>query len=490
METQLQKGSRHPVVVILGHVDHGKTSLLDFIRKSKVVAGESGGITQHMGAYEIDVDGKKITFLDTPGHETFSAMRSRGAHVADIAVLVIAADDGIKPQTKESIDSINQAKIPFVVALNKIDKSTADVDRVKGELAKENILVEGWGGTIPVVGISAKEGTNIDELIETILLLAEMAELKGSTEGMAQGVVIESHLDARRGPSALLLITEGVLKKGEFVLAGDISSPVRILEDTKGQSVQEAGPSSTVTVVGFSAVPAVGVTFKAYESKSELEDDVDSSDKKIEKKGVSEIGIMIKADASGSLEALSAEIHGNVPDDVDVTFFDGGVGDISEVDIKNISSAQHAYIIGFHVKAKKGVDELAERFGVQVKTFDIIYEAIDWIQEILKTFVPRKIVREETGKLLVLKTFSSKTGGRVIGGRVREGSIPKDTQFEITRQGEVVGKGKINSLQRNKVQVEKLKEGEEGGLLISSTKAIEERDILVFFYEKDESLSK
>ncbi|OGZ52365.1 MAG: translation initiation factor IF-2 [Candidatus Ryanbacteria bacterium RIFCSPHIGHO2_12_FULL_47_12b] len=480
--------SRHPVVVILGHVDHGKTTLLDFIRSTSVVASEHGGITQHLGAYEINWNGKKITFLDTPGHETFSKMRARGARVADVAVLVVAADDGVKPQTKESLEAIQNAHIPFVVALNKIDKATADLDRVKSQLAEVGVLVEGWGGTVPVVGVSAKDGTHVDELLETVFLLAELSELRADLSLPASGVVIESHLDARRGPSALLLITNGVLKNGVFVRAGDVYAPVRILENSEGDDIDNAFPSQPVTVVGFSAVPPVGSPFQAYETKHELEQEFQRAkvaDIQREKIVSSEIGVMIKADTLGSYEALLGEIQKVVPPEISVNFFAGGAGEVTEVDIKNISSAKHAFIVGFHTKVKKGALDLAVRFNVEVRMFDIIYEAIDWVKAEFQKLVPKKIVREELGKLLVLKTFGSSSAGRLIGGRVREGRVVSDARFEIMRQGESVGQGSIASLQKNRIPVRELSSGEEGGLLVHAPKSIEERDILVFFYERE-----
>lgn len=479
--------ARHPVVVVLGHIDHGKTTLLDYIRKTSVVAKEAGGITQHLGAYEIQWKENKITFLDTPGHETFSKMRERGAKVADIGILVIAADDGVKPQTKEAYEAIKKAGIPFVVALNKIDKNTADVDRVKGQLAEMDILVEGWGGSVPVVGISAKEGRNVDELLDTVLLLAELEELKGDSDVLASGVVIEAHLDSRRGPSAMLLITQGTLRKGQFILADDAFAPVRILEDSAGQSIDEAGISTPVEVVGFSKVPTVGVEFHTFEKKSELEKNLKTpkTAPKKEKEEETILGIMVKADTVGSYEALSDELRRLVPDEVAVKFFDGGVGDVTEGDIKTLAAAKKAIVVGLHTKIKAGVTDLAERSGVEVKTFTIIYEAIDWVEEELKKHVPKKMIREDLGKLVVLKTFSASHAGRVIGGRVKEGRVPKDASFDVLRAGEKVFAGHIIGLQRNKQAAQEVKQGEECGLLVQAPRAIEERDILACYYERE-----
>jgi translation initiation factor IF-2 len=481
-----QKIIRPPIVVVLGHIDHGKTTLLDSIRKTNVVSREAGGITQHLGAYEIAWHDKRITFLDTPGHETFSKMRERGARVADVAVLVVAADDGVKPQTKEAFAAIQKAEIPYLVVLNKIDKPAADPDRAKSQLAEIGVSVEGWGGTVPCVQISAKEGKNIEEVLDTILLVAEMEELVGDPGGLAVGVVIEAHLDARRGPSAMLLITDGTLHKGEFVLAGDSFSPVRILEDFSGRTISEAGPSSPVAIVGFNKVPDVGIPFRTFTTKEELlENPQSQSTQNVKDATVAEIGIMLKADVAGSLEALADEVRRVIPADLPVKFFDGGVGDINENDIKSISSAHKAFIIGLHTKIKNQAEDLASRFNVSVKSFNIIYEAIAWIEGELKALAPKKILREDIGMLLVLKTFQSSGGGRIVGGRVREGKVVRDAKFDIMRQGERVGSGTVMNVQRNKATVDVLKNGEEGGLQVQASRAIEERDILAFYNERE-----
>ena len=321
-----------------------------------------------------------------------------------------------------------------------------------------------------------------------MFLLAELSELKADLSLPASGVVIESHLDARRGPSAVLLITNGVLKKGVFVRAGDVYAPVRILENSEGDDIDSAFPSQPVTVVGFSAAPPVGSPFQAYETKHELEEKLqraEVADIQREKTVSSETGVMIKADTLGSYEALLGEIQKVVPPEISVSFFAGGAGEVTEVDIKNISSAKHAFIVGFHTKVKKGALDLAVRFNVEVRMFDIIYEAIDWVKIELQKLVPKKIVREELGKLLVLKTFGSSSAGRLIGGRVREGRVVSDARFEIMRQGESVGQGSIASLQKNRIPVRELSSGEEGGLLVHAPKSIEERDVLVFFYERE-----
>lgn len=478
---------RHPVVVVLGHVDHGKTTLLDTIRKSSVALRESGGITQHLGAYEITWHDKQITFLDTPGHETFSKMRERGAHVADVAILVVAADEGVKPQTVEAYDTIKKAEIPFVVALNKIDRDTADLERAKAGLAEIGILIEGWGGNIPCISVAAKTGAHVDELLDTVLLLAELEALTADPSIPAEGIVIEAHLDSRRGPSATLLITNGSLTKGSFILAGTAYASVRILEGTAGNSIDAAGPSSPVRVIGFSEVPPVGAAFFTYVTKKDLEEALSRIVKtKKRDESPADIGILIKADVAGSLEALEDQIQKIIPEGLGVKFFDGGAGDVAETDVKTISSAKKAIIIAFRAKVKPSVMDLADRFGVTIKSFEIIYEAINWVRDTLKELQPKNMTRTDLGKLVVLKVFRSSSAGRIIGGRVKEGKVPKDSFFEIIRDGNSVGRGSVQNVERNKKVVEALRENEEGGLLVTSPKGIEERDVLVFFIERDE----
>ena len=479
---------RHPIVVIMGHVDHGKTTLLDCIRKTNIVAREAGGITQHLGAYEINWNGKQITFLDTPGHATFSLMRERGAHVADLAILVVAADDGVKPQTKEALEAIKKAGIPFIVAINKIDKTSADIERVKGTLAEAEVLVEGWGGTVPCVPISAKSGEHVDELLNTVLLAAELEELTAELDVPAEGVILEAHLDSRRGPTATILVTNGTLTRGSFILCGETFAPVRIFESVNGEAIEKAGPSTPVRVAGFNEVPRVGTLMKTFESKAELEKDfkvIEALKRKKEVAKAGEVGILVKADVIGSLEALEAEFKKIIPEGLEVTIFDGGVGEIGEADVKLISAAKRAIIIGFHTKVKSNILELAERLKVEVKLFNIIYEAIDWTKERFDELRPRKIMRVPTGKMIVLKVFKSNSHGRVVGGRVREGRVPKDAQFEVLRGDEVVARGHIKGLQKNKAEAEELVEGNEGGLLVEVSRAIEERDVLQFFYERE-----
>jgi len=478
--------SRHPIVVILGHIDHGKTTLLDYIRKTNVVSKESGGITQHLGASEIAWRDKRVTFLDTPGHEIFSKMRVRGARVADVAVLVVAADDGVKPQTKEAYEAVKKANIPLIVAINKIDKATADIDRAKAGLAEMGVLVEGWGGSVPCIPISAKEGKGIDDLLETIFLLTDLEELKGDSTQPLRGIVIESHLDPRRGPAAMIIIRDGHIKKGDFVLAGSAAAPVRILEDGFGKPIESAGPSSPARVVGFDAVPQIGSEAITFTSKTELEVARAALEKPATQDNApADIGILVKADVAGSYEALTEELRAVVPEGLPVKFFEGGVGEVTESEIKNVSAAKIPFVVGFHVRMRGPILDVAERFHVSIRSFEVIYEAIDWMREELQKLAPKKITREDFGKLLVLKVFANTPTGRIIGGRAKDGVVPADAQFDIVRQGEVVGKGRILSLQRNKVAAASLRSGEEGGLMVQSSRAIDERDTLAFYYERE-----
>jgi translation initiation factor IF-2 len=478
--------SRHPIVVILGHIDHGKTTLLDYIRKTNIVAKESGGITQHLGASEIVWHDKRVTFLDTPGHEIFSKMRVRGARVADVAVLVVAADDGVKPQTKEALEAVKKANIPFIVALNKIDKATADIDRAKASLAEIGVLVEGWGGSVPCVPVSAKEGKGVDDLLETIFLLTDLEELRGDATLPLRGIVIESHLDPRRGPAAMIIVRDGQIKKGDFVLAGSAAAPVRILEDGFGKPIESAGPSSPARIVGFDAVPEIGSEAVSFSSKDELEVARAALERPAARDVTpADIGILVKADVAGSYEALTEELRAIVPEGLPVKFFEGGVGEVTENEIKNVSAAKIPFVVGFHVRMRGPILDIAERFHVSVRSFEVIYEAIDWIREELQKLAPKKIAREDHGKLLVLKVFANTPAGRIIGGRAKDGIVPADAQFDIVRQGEVVGKGRIVSLQRNKVAATALRSGEEGGLMVQSSRAIDERDILAFYYERE-----
>ncbi len=462
----------------MGHIDHGKTTLLDYIRKSNVAAKESGGITQHIGAYEAESGGKKITFIDTPGHEAFSKMRGRGAKVADIAILVVAADDGVKPQTKEALEAIKNAKIPFLVAVNKIDKPNANLERVKNELAEAGVFLEGRGGNVPYAEISAKAGTNVPHLLETLLLMAEMENLKSDESLPASGVIIESHLDSKRGITATLLVREGTLKKGESVLAGDALAKARIFENFAKKTITEAGPSSPAVVVGFDKLPLVGAEFRAFKSQKEAEaarrtislgekPSFSGDSKPGFKEGDISLGLVIKTDVLGSAEAILHEINKLKNDKIDFKILRAEAGDISEDDVKLASSASNSLVLGFKVSLAGEVRELGERLGVTIAIFEIIYEISDFIKEKIVKLAPPMLENKIVGRAKVLKIFKDSGKNQVIGGRVLEGFLKKGTGFYVLRRGNKIGEGKFENLQSGRADAHKIEEGEFGALVNS-----------------------
>ncbi|MEK7596181.1 MAG: translation initiation factor IF-2 [Patescibacteria group bacterium] len=493
--------ARPPVVVVVGHIDHGKTKLLDYIRKTNVMEKESGGITQHIGAYEVmiktkDGNEEKITFLDTPGHEAFSQIRSRGAKAADVAILVVAADEGVKPQTEESIGVLKNADLPFAVAINKIDKEGANSEKIKKELAEQGILVEDWGGKTPAVEISAKQGTGVEDLLETIVLLAQLEELKADPKILAKGVVIESSLEPKRGNAATLLIQDGTLKVGEFVAAGSAVSPVRIFEDFLGNSLKEASFSSPIRVVGFDCLPPAGTAFSAFYSKKEAEKA--AAKEKIsggffgENKKIKEVQIVsliivpviLKADTSGSLEALEKEAKKFDSEKLKIKILKSGTGPVSEDDFKTALSAQEAIIVSFRAGLDVKIRELLSRGGVVFKNFDVIYEASDWLKEQLEKKLPPEIKRMEIGKAKILKLFKKSGQKQVIGGKVLDGFVKAEARFEIIRNEHKIGEGRIMELQQAKIKAKEAAKGDEFGLLVDAAAGIEAGDVLHFFEEK------
>ena len=467
---------RPPVVVVMGHIDHGKSKILDCIRSTNIVEGEAGGITQHIGAYEVDVKNKKITFLDTPGHEAFSQMRQRGAKIADIAILVIASDEGIKPQTLEAYETIKQAKIPFAIALNKIDKPNADPERVKGQLAEKQILVEGYGGKVPVVNVSAKTGEGINDLLDIVLLLAEMENLEANPEENASGFVIESKLSPQRGIAATLLIQNGTIKKEMFVVSGKAISVVRIFEDFRGNPLEEASFSSPIKIVGFNEMPEVGAEFKTFNSREEAEGTAVQLPEapKIqslpneEEAGKIIVSIILKTDVTGSLEALEKEMIKRETENVKLKILRKDVGNINEDDAKLASSAENSIILGFNVKIDPAVKELAERFGIVIFSSSIIYDISDWLEEKIKE-KEKSIKKEEIfGTAKILKTFSRTKTKQVVGGKVVFGKVSENKGFKIKRGDAEIGGGKILGLQKNKTPIKEANEGDEFGLMVES----------------------
>ena len=465
---------RPPVVVIMGHIDHGKSTLLDTIRKSNVVAGEAGGITQHLSAYVVhhttkDGAHETITFLDTPGHEAFQKMRLRGADVADVAILIVSAEDGVKPQTLEALASIKQANIPFIVAINKIDKPGADIIRTQTSLIENEIYIEGMGGDIPWAGISAKAGTGIDELLDLVILTADLGDLKGDAHAPANGKIIESNIDTKRGNTATLLIQDGTLESGQFVVADSVFAPVRIMEDFLGKTIKTAGLSAPVQIVGFNEIPAVGTHFYTVATKKEAEAAILAKKNETvvpnviaKRSTLPLVPILIKADVYGTLEAIQHELDKFESDRIMVKVIDASVGDITANDVQNVSATPDAIIVGFNVKVERQAKDLADRLNVEIDTFSIIYELSDWLNTALKNRTPKKEEKIETGAAKILKHFSTQKYTHVLGGRIEEGVIKMNQRVRILRRDIEIGTGIVKNLQQYKSDVQQVEEGEFG----------------------------
>ncbi|MEI7424575.1 MAG: translation initiation factor IF-2 [Candidatus Staskawiczbacteria bacterium] len=485
--------SRPPVVVVLGHVDHGKSSLLEAIRDFRITSKESGGITQHIGAYEIDDNGKKITFIDTPGHEAFSAMRARGAEVADIALLVVDAAQSVQPQTKEAIMAIKRAGIPMIVVLNKIDLPTANPAKIKGELAKVDVVVESFGGTIPSVEVSAKEKIGINELLEVILLVAEMQELKSEVNVPAEGLIIESYMDVSKGPVVTAIITKGILKT-KTIIATDLAlAKVKALKDFQGKEISEALPSQPVIILGFEKVPAVGERFKTYKTAEEAMAEIKREEpKRVIGSTVLEndpnkktLNIILKGDVFGSLEAIEGMLKNLPQDKVALRILKSEVGEINETDAK-LAEMSKAAIIGFRVKISPSVvqfmrNDIEKR--IKIRTFEIIYELIQDVRAGLERSLESEIVRTEIGKLRTILVFWGEKSRQIVGGKITEGELKKGLKLEILRDDKKVGAGRIVNLQRNKKDIDKLVKGDEAGILFEGNIKIEKGDILSAYIE-------
>lgn len=471
--------SRPPVVVVLGHVDHGKSSLLEAIRDFKITSKESGGITQHIGAYEVEDKGKKITFIDTPGHEAFSAMRARGAEVADIALLVVDAAQSVQPQTKEAVTAIKRAEIPMIVVLNKIDLPNANPEKIKGELSKIDVLVESFGGTIPSVEVSAKEKTGIDELLEVILLVADLQDLKSEIDVPVEGLIIESYMDGSKGPVATAIVKKGILRNKDIIATDLALAKIKSIEDFKGFPIVEAHPSQPVIILGFEKVPAVGEKFKSYktaeeaaakvkkeESKREIGSTVIESDptKKV-------LNIIIKGDVFGSLEAIEAMLKNLPQDKVILRILKSEVGDISESDAK-LAEMSKSIIIGFRVKISPTVVQFMRNDTekrLRIKTFDIIYELIQDVRHSLEKTLEPEVVRSDIGKLRTILVFWGEKNRQIVGGKITEGELKKGLKLEIFRDDKKVGSGRIINLQRDKKDIDKLTKGDEAVYFLKVT---------------------
>lgn len=466
--------SRPPIVVIMGHIDHGKSTLLDYIRKTNVVAGEAGGITQHLSAYcveRVTKEGEKknITFLDTPGHAAFQKMRLRGADIADIAILIVSAEDGVKPQTMEALESITKAGIPYIVAINKIDKPGADLVRTQSSLIEHEIYIEGMGGNISWVAISAKSGQGVDELLDLVLLTAELAELTADDTAPAVGSVIEGNLDERRGNTATLMIKDGTIHAGDFVVSGVSFAPVRIMEDWSGKNIREAHASEPVGIVGWNEVPKIGDVFSIVSSKKEAETLIlarkNAAPQAVAQNNTSNlptIPLLIKADVLGTIDAIVHELEKCASDRVIVRIIGTGVGTISANDVQSVSATENAIIVGFNVKPDRMALDLAERLNVTIETFDIIYKLSEWLEGALKARTPKKEEERVTGKAKILKSFSVQKNAHVLGGRLEEGTLSLKQQVRITRRDIDLGRGVLKNLQQQKSNVQAITEGEFG----------------------------
>jgi translation initiation factor IF-2 len=480
--------NRPPVVAIVGHIDHGKSTLLDYIRHTNVVEGEAGGITQHLSAYVAEHQPKEgpmreITFLDTPGHEAFAAMRSRGLEVADVAVLVVSAEEGTKPQTLEALKLINEVKIPYIVAFTKIDKPGANIERAKLSMLEHGVFLEGMGGEVPWVAVSGKTGEGTPELLDLILLAGELEGLSADESAQARGAVIEAHVDPKRGNSATLIVEDGSLESGEYVVSGESFAPVRIMENFLGKKITEALPGHPVQIVGFSALPQVGALWHAVESKKEAEEDVGNAKlhgaSKSEGKTWQEaegedqkliLPLVIKSDVAGTLDAVMHEIE-KIPVDqrMELRVLSRAVGAVSEGDVRLVGSgAVPGLIAGFNVKVEREARDLAQRLGVEVGMFDVIYKLGEWLAEKIEARRPRQRLEEVRGAARIIKVFSSQKNRVVLGGKVEHGALSLGKEVKILRRDAEIGRGTVVSLQSHKKEVKEVDAGSEFGAMIKT----------------------
>ena len=495
---------RSPVVTVMGHVDHGKTSLLDYIRKTNVVGGESGGITQHIGAHKVQLtDGNSVTFLDTPGHEAFTAMRARGAKVTDMVVIVVAANDGVMPQTVEAIDHAKAAKVPIIIAINKMDLPDVDPERVKRELSEHEVLVEDWGGKIQAIPISAKTGEGIDNLLSSMLVESEMLELKANYETLARGTVIDSKLDKGHGPIATVLIQKGRLKVGDPFICNNITGKVRALINELGQRIQEAGPSDPVQVLGFDNVPQSADIFAVVEDEKEIKriaserqrikreidqkkiaaQSLDAMSALIKEGAIKNLPIIIKGDVDGSIEALSEQLEKIIHEEVGVQIIHKAVGMVSESDVL-LASASKAVIIGFHVQVSSNAKLQATQEGVEIRTYNVIYNAVEEITLALEGLLEPETVEETLGRAQVQEAFKIPKIGVIAGSKVTEGIIVRNAKARVLREEEEIASGEITSLKHLKDDAKEIREGFECGIGLKDFSKFKEGDIIICYQIK------
>ncbi len=494
---------RAPIVTVMGHVDHGKTSLLDYIRKTNVIAGESGGITQHIGAYSVELEGgQKITFLDTPGHEAFTAMRARGAQVTDIAIIVVAADDDIMPQTKEAIAHAQAAGVPIIFAINKIDKPTANPDKIKERLAAMNLLVEEWGGKIQSQDVSAKQGIGMKELLEKVLLEAEMLELKANPNRLANGTVVEAFLDKGRGYVSTVLVQGGTLKVGDYLLAGTHHGKVRAMHDERGKIVKEAGPSIPISVLGLDGAPGAGDKFNVFEDEREAKSIATKRTQLLREQSVrtqkhvtlaeigrrialgqfKELNIILKGDVDGSVEALSDSFSKLSTDEIQVNIIHKGVGAITESDVL-LASASDAIIIGFNVRPMANAKTLAEKEEIDIRNYSIIYDAIDDVKDAMEGMLSPELKEEVTGTAEIRELFKISKVGTIAGCMVTDGKIFRNSRIRLIREGVVIYTGELTALKRFKDDVKEVSKGYDCGIQIKNYNDIKEYDLIEAFQE-------
>ncbi|GIZ14107.1 translation initiation factor IF-2 [Capnocytophaga catalasegens] len=494
---------RAPIVTVMGHVDHGKTSLLDYIRKENVIAGESGGITQHIGAYSVKLDnGQRITFLDTPGHEAFTAMRARGAKVTDIAIIVIAADDDIMPQTKEAISHAQAANVPIIFAINKIDKPTANPDKIKERLAGMNLLVEDWGGNIQSHDISAKQGIGVKELLEKVLLEAEMLDLKANPDKRALGTVVEAKLDKGRGYVSTVLVEEGTLKIGDFVLAGTHSGKIRAMHDERGKNVKKASPATPISILGLDGAPQAGDKFYVFEDEREAKQiaskrtqllreqsvrtqrhiTLDEIGRRIALGDFKELKVILKGDVDGSVEALTDSFQKLSTEEIQVSIIHKGVGAITESDVL-LASASDAIIVGFNVRPMANARVLADKEEIDIRTYSIIYDAINDLKDAMEGMLSPEMKEEVTGTVEIREIFKISKVGTIAGCMVTDGKIFRTSKIRIIREGVVVHTGELSSLKRFKDDVKEVSKGYDCGLQIKNYNDIKEGDVIEAYQE-------